>query len=91
MKIIWSVRAQANLHNIVEYISRDDPVAAQRLVDGIVDSTIAMLAAHAKAGRAGRVENTREWVAHKHYIVVYRIKRETLVVAAVRHTSLQSP
>ena len=91
MKIIWSVRAQANLHNVVEYISRDDPVAAQRLVDGIIDSTMAILADHPKAGRAGRVENTREWVAHKHYIVVYRIKRETLVVAAVRHTSLQSP
>lgn len=91
MKIIWSVRAQANLHKIVEYISRDDPVAGQRLVDGIVDATKTILAEHPKAGRAGRVENTREWVVHKHYIVVYRIKRETLVIAAVRHTSLRSP
>ena len=91
MKIIWSVRAQANLHNIVEYISRDDPVAAQRLVDGLVDSMMAILAEHPKAGRAGRVENTREWVAHKHYIVVYRIKRETLVVAAVVQSDAASP
>lgn len=91
MNLIWSVRAQANLHKIVEYISKDDPVAGQRLADGILGSTTAMLTEHPKAGRAGRVENTREWVAHKHYTVVYRIKRETVVVVAVRHTSLQSP
>ena len=89
MKIVWSVRAQANLLNIVEYVSMDDPIAAQRLVDGIVDGTTAMLADHPKVGRAGRVENTREWVAHKHYIIVYQIKRKTVFVVAVRHSSLQ--
>jgi toxin ParE1/3/4 len=89
MSIIWSARAQANLYDIVGYIAKDDPVAGQRLADGIIDGTTAMLTGHPKAGRAGRVENTREWVAHKHYIVVYRIKRDIVTILAVRHTSLQ--
>ena len=89
MKLIWSVRAEANLHNIVEYISKDDPVAGQRLADAIVNSTIATLTEHPKAGRHGRVDGTREWVAHKNYIVVYRIRREAVVVMAVRHASMQ--
>jgi len=91
MKIIWSVRSQTNLHAIVGYISKDDPVAGQHLADRIVDTTTTMLAQHPKAGRAGRVQNTREWVAHKRYIVVYRVEhaREAVVILAVRHTSLQ--
>jgi len=89
MKLIWSVRAEANLHTIVEYISKDDPVAGQRLADAIVDSTVVMLTEHPNAGRQGRVDGTREWVAHKKYIVVYRIRCETVIVTAVRHSSLQ--
>ncbi len=89
MKIIWSVRAQANLHSIIGYISKDNPVAARQLADGIIDSTMTMLAEHPKAGRPGRVENTREWGAHKHNIVVYRVERNGAVILAIRHTSLQ--
>ena len=39
----------------------------------------------------GRVEGTREFVVHKHYILVYEIINETVIILAVLHTSKQYP
>ena len=36
-KIVWSEAAIADLHDICSYIARDDPRAAQRIDEGVLD------------------------------------------------------
>jgi toxin ParE1/3/4 len=91
MSLIWSRRSQANLKSILKRIAEDDPVAAAGLVEKIVGSAEATLDENTMAGRSGRIEGTREWVAHKRYIVVYRIKENQVQVITVRHTSPSWP
>ncbi len=91
MDLIWSRRSNANLKSIVAYISKDDPEAAKRLFDQIVGSAENVLSGYPMTGRLGRVEGTREWVAHKRYIVVYRVEHEQVRIITVRHTSPQWP
>nr|WP_263458558.1 type II toxin-antitoxin system RelE/ParE family toxin [Brenneria tiliae] len=55
---------------IVDYISDDNPDAAQRLKDDI-ESKAAKLAEHPRLYRPGRVEGTREQVVRANYILVY--------------------
>lgn len=92
MSVVWSRRSEANLRSILTHIAKEDPSAARALVAQIVDSAEVTLSASPKAGRPGRIEGTREWVAHKRYIVVYRINRAGAVqVITVRHTSERWP
>lgn len=88
MRLEWTAPAQADLTTIIEYIAQDDPQAAHQLVDGIVDSTENTLMEHPNAGRAGRIDGTQEWVAHKHYVVVYRLTNtQKIQVLAVVHSA----
>ncbi len=91
MSLIWSRRSQANLKSILKHVAKDNPAAAQQLVEQIASSAEATLSGHPLAGRAGRIEGTREWVAHKRYIVVYRVDNGQVRVITVRHTSPQWP
>jgi toxin ParE1/3/4 len=90
-RLLWSRQSDANLKSIVTYVAKDDPVAANHLLDQIVDSVEAVLTDNPMAGRAGRIEGTREWVAHKRYIVVYRVEQEQVRIITVRHTSPRWP
>ena len=38
-------------------------------------------------GRSGRVAETREFVVHASYILVYRVKGDRLDILAFRHTA----
>jgi toxin ParE1/3/4 len=42
-------------------------------------------------GRPGRVENTRELVVHRSYVLVYDIAGDTMRVLRVLHTARQRP
>lgn len=66
----WREAAQADLLAIVDYISDDNPDAAQRLKDDIEDKA-SRLPDHPKLYRPGRVAGTREMVVRSDYIVVY--------------------
>jgi len=81
MSVEWTPQARASLQTIVEFVAQDDPDAAYRLADGIVDRTEAILTNNPNAGRPGRVSGTRELVAHKNYIIAYRVKKDQTVQA----------
>jgi len=68
-------------------VPRDEFAAAYRLVDDIIDSTEATLTEHRHAGRPGRVEHTREWIAHRRYVVVDRIPTGWVQILSGIHTS----
>jgi len=66
----WKATAVADLLAIIDYISDDNPDAAQALKDEIAGKTLG-LPEHPQMYRVGRVYETREMVVRPNYIVVY--------------------
>jgi len=74
MKIRWTDPAQTDLFGILDYIERDDPAAAERVVERRLVDAVASVARQPRRGRPGRVEGTRELVIPPlPYVVIYRI------------------
>lgn len=91
MRIRYTLNARECISEIHEYISRENPQAASRVVSSI-RSQILTLAEQPNSGRLGRCEGTREFVISLYpYIVAYRIKGDELHILAVVHTSRQWP
>lgn len=91
IEVRWLKRALANLEAEAEYISRDNPVAARRVV-GAIGRAVELLANHPALGRHGRVEGTRELViAGTPYIVPYRVREGRVEVLRVFHAARKWP
>lgn len=86
----WKATAIADLLAIIDYISDDNPDAAQALKDEIEDKT-ARLPEHPQMYRAGRVDGTREMVVRPNYIVVYAETPDTVTILRVLHAAQQWP
>ena len=65
LAIEWREAARAGLLAIVDYISDDNPDAAQRLKDEIEDK-VSKLPEHPRLYRSGRIAGTRETSATAH-------------------------
>ncbi|RAM48536.1 MAG: type II toxin-antitoxin system RelE/ParE family toxin [Hapalosiphonaceae cyanobacterium JJU2] len=91
MKIKWLKKALRNVEQAHEYIAKDNPDAAVRVVLKI-SSAVSQLADSPYIGRSGRVEGTRELViVQTPYIVIYRVKEETVQIIRVLHSSKKYP
>lgn len=91
MEIIWRRAALADLKAIREFIAQDNPGAAAR-VHAAIQAAVDPLTNYPNLGRAGRVDGTRELiVVDLPYIIVYRLREDTVRVLAVIHTSRQWP
>ena len=86
----WTEPAIADLLAIIEYISDDNPDAAQALKDDIV-AKAAKLPEFPRLYRAGRVEGTREMVVWANYIVVYEEDPIIVRILRVLHGAQQWP
>src|SRR4051812_20581547 len=84
----WREAARADLLAIVDYISDDNPDAAQQLKDEVEDR-VSKLPEHPKLYRAGRVAGTREMVVLPNYIVVYAEVADAVVILRVLHAAQQ--
>lgn len=89
-EILWSALARADLLDIVDYISDENPVAALQVLDDINDK-VGQLADFPKSGRLGRVEGTRELVVLANYVVVYREEAIATRILRVLHAAQQWP
>jgi toxin ParE1/3/4 len=88
LKINYTPEAQADLDQIFEFISRENPEAARRTIARILQG-VAVLESFPLLGRVGRLPRTREWfIAQLPYFVAYRLvdDREIDIVAVI-HTS----
>ncbi|ABA56968.1 Plasmid stabilization system [Nitrosococcus oceani ATCC 19707] len=86
-------KALQNLDAEAAYIAQDNPAAARRVVQTIVDA-INLLSDNPALGRPGRVPGTRELVvADTHYLVPYRVRPrlQQIEVLRVFHTSRRLP
>lgn len=91
MKVVWTRLSIADIGHVRDYISEDNPSAADVLTNKIRRAA-AGLAAYPKMGRTGRVKGTRELVIlGTPYIVPYRIQRDRLEILAVIHGSRRWP
>jgi toxin ParE1/3/4 len=88
--IEWRQTARADLLTIVDYISDDNPDAAQQLKEDI-EAKVAKLAEHPKLYRPGRVAGTREMIVRRNYVVVYVEDARVVSILRVLHAAQQWP
>ncbi|WP_426792633.1 type II toxin-antitoxin system RelE/ParE family toxin [Achromobacter xylosoxidans] len=86
----WSSAAWADLLAIVDYISDDNPDAAQRLKDDI-ETKAAQLPARPALYRPGRIAGTREMVVRANYIIVYAADALAVRILRILHAAQQWP
>ena len=74
MQLKWTDLADIDLEKIEAHITQDNsPSVAIDVVMNIIDSVHLILADHPRAGRQGRLKNTRELIIDgSPFIVVYR-------------------
>lgn len=86
----WKATAVADLLAIVDYISDDNPDAAQALKDDI-EAKVSRLRENPQLYRVGRVDCTREMVVRSNYIVVYAEDAHAVTILRVLHAAQQWP
>lgn len=89
MIVRWTRTALRDLQSLHGYIRRDNPGAADAYTERIL-AAIDLLPMHPGMGRPGRVKGTRELVVAP-YIVVYRVHKETIGLAAIIHAARRWP
>jgi len=94
-RIVWRPMAEADLDNIIDYIAQDNPTRAETFGQELRDKALP-LAQHPKMGRTGRPglpAFVRELVAHRNYIVFYRVLDDagTVEILRVKHAAQQMP
>ena len=91
MIVRWTAPALRDLEANGDYIARDNPTAADRVVLRILDQT-ELLSTHPEIGRPGRIAETRELViTDTPYIVPYRLRGGKIEVLAVFHGARKWP
>jgi len=91
VRVRWLRKALANLDEEGEYIARDNPAAAARVVLRIL-SAVELLKQNPAIGRPGRVAGTRELVVTETpYVVPYRVREDVVEVLRVFHGARRWP
>ncbi|MDQ2927265.1 MAG: type II toxin-antitoxin system RelE/ParE family toxin [Pseudomonadota bacterium] len=91
MQLRWLRKALRNLEDEAAFIANADPIAARPVVGRVLDA-VAALSEQPGLGRPGRVPGTRELVVLKtRYVVPYRVRRDSVEILRVVHTSRRLP
>ena len=91
MIVRFSREAKADIQSIFDYIARDNPLIAARVVSEIEIST-RRLALFPLSGRSGAVPATRELVVPRlPYIAIYRVNDDAVEIIAVFHAAQNKP
>ena len=95
MQLKWTELADSDLEKIESYITEENSsIAAIDVVLNIINSTHLILPVHPRAGRQGRVKNTRELVINAlPFIVIYRenVQHNRIELLRVLHETQQWP
>jgi toxin ParE1/3/4 len=91
MKVRFTRPAQADLQAIYDYVSRDDPRAASRLVTELIERGRS-LGDNPHEGRETDEPNVRVIVVPRlRYFIFYSIESDEVHITHIRHTSRQRP
>lgn len=89
--IEWLPLASTNRFEQLDYIAKDNPLAAISQ-DEQIEHQVDMLMQHPQMGRPGRKKGTRELVISRTpFVVVYRVKGTRIEVIRLLHSSQQYP
>jgi toxin ParE1/3/4 len=95
VQLKWTDLADNDLESIEAYITKENsPIVAIDVVMKIIDSSYLILPEHPKAGRQGRLKNTRELVIDGvPFIVIYRenTAQHQIEILRVLHDTQQWP
>lgn len=95
MQLQWTELAERDLEAIEAYITQENSlIVAIDVVMEIINTTHLILPDHPRAGRQGRVKNTRELVMDgMPFLVIYREQPKTLSIEILRvlHHAQQWP
>ena len=87
MRVVIRESAEADLDHIADWIAKDSPSAAARMVATILDRiSLLEIDELTRMGRPGFVEGTRELLEYP-YIIVYQVSedRDDVVVLSIVH------
>lgn len=84
MRVVWTPDARNDRRSIFNYISAENASAALSLDEAFSDK-VGILVDHPEIGRPGRVAGTRELVAHRNYLLIYRVLRDEVLILRVLH------
>ena len=91
MRVRWTTPAREQFVGIYEYIGEENRSAAAKIADQIWENT-QLLGRHPLAGRAGRVQGTRELVIQgTPFIIAYRVEKNEVWILAVMHEARKWP
>ncbi len=91
MKVVWFNMAVRDLESLKDYITQDNPRAAQKIVLSI-KAKVLLLSEQPGIGRPGRISNTKELVIdHTPYILPYRVRDNRVEILRVLHASRRWP
>lgn len=90
MIVIWTPEAEQDRAEIFDTVATDNPGAAVQM-DKLFADAAARLADHPMMGRPGKFHNTREFVPHRSYRLIYEIEATTVWILALIHTARQWP
>jgi len=87
MKVIWSPLAIDRASEIAEYISLDNPTAANKWIEDIFEKVL-VLESSSKMGRTLPEINRNEVreIIFGNYRIIYRIEKLNISILTVRHT-----
>ena len=86
MRVLWTLSAEQDRTDIVDFIAQDNPLAAIRM-DEIFSAAVGPLAEHPLLGRAGQIPGTRELIPHESYRLVYEVRADTVWILTLVHTA----
>jgi len=87
LRIRWTRLALNDFEQAQDFIAQDDPEAAHKIAQRILDATGKLLE-FPRIGRIGEDEDTREWIVPKTpYMLIYTIKEDAVELLRVWHMS----
>jgi len=91
MRIRWTPAAADDLEQIREYLAQNRPHLAQSTIVELYEAA-RTLKVSPHRGRPGREEDTRELILTRlPYIIVYRVRTQTIELLRIYHGSQHRP
>lgn len=86
MIIRWSQRARSQVAEIFDYIARDRPGAAERILESFLERT-ELLAEFPEQGEVwgGHSRPDLRSIVHENHRIVYRVRVDEIAILSVRH------
>lgn len=90
LPVVWAREALDDASSIADYISDNNPAAADRMTE-IIFGSAEGLGQYPDMYRPGRMPGTREAIIHPNYVLVYRVEAQQIRIINVLHSARQYP